>query len=136
MVAATFTVDGDTIYTAVDQKPKSGTALKRLRNVGENPTVTMLADHYSEDWETLWWVRADGQATILAGQRRMAVPLRLLANRYWRYRRTPPAGPVLAVTAERWTGWTGAPATGRPTTGAPATGGPATGAPTAGGPPG
>jgi hypothetical protein len=39
------------IYTAVDQKPKCGTALKRLRNVGENPMVTMLADHYSDDWE-------------------------------------------------------------------------------------
>jgi len=74
-------VDGDTFYTAVDQKPKSGTMLKRLRNVGENPMVTMLADHYSDDWETLWWVRADGRATILAEQRLMAAPLRLLANR-------------------------------------------------------
>jgi hypothetical protein len=45
--------------------------------------VTMLADHYSEDWETLWWVRADGRATILAGQRPRAEPLRSLANRYW-----------------------------------------------------
>jgi PPOX class probable F420-dependent enzyme len=108
----TFRVDGDTIYTAVDQKPKSGTMLKRLRNVGENPMVTMLADHYSDDWETLWWVRADGRATILADHRQMAAPLRLLANRYWQYRRqAPPTGPVLAVTVERWTGWTGAPTT-------------------------
>ena len=108
-VVVTFTVDGDTIYTAVDQKPKSGTMLKRLRNVGENPMVTMLADHYSDDWETLWWVRADGRATILADQRQMAAPLRLLANRYRQYRQAPPTGPVLAVTVERWTGWTGAP---------------------------
>jgi hypothetical protein len=43
-VVVTFAVDGDTIYTAVDQKPKSTTALRRLRNVGENPVVTMLAD--------------------------------------------------------------------------------------------
>jgi len=62
-----------------------------LRNVGENPVVTMLAGHYSEDWETLWWVRADGRAAILTGQRQMAEPLRLLA-----------------VTAERRTGWSGA----------------------------
>jgi PPOX class probable F420-dependent enzyme len=79
-----------------------------LRNVGENPVVTMLADHYSDDWETLWWVRADGRATILADQRQMAVPSRLLAIRY---RQAPPTGPVLAVTVERWTGWTGAPTT-------------------------
>jgi PPOX class probable F420-dependent enzyme len=110
MVAVTFTVEGDTIYTAVDQKPKSGTNLKRLRNVGENPWVTMLADHYSDDWETLWWVRADGRAAILADQRQMAAPLRLLANRYWQYRQAPPAGPVLAVMVERWSGWAAGPA--------------------------
>ena len=44
----------------MDQKPKSGTNLKRLQNVGENPRVTMLADEYSDDWDTLWWARADG----------------------------------------------------------------------------
>jgi hypothetical protein len=46
--------------------------------------VAMLADHYSDDWETLW-VRADGRAAILADQRQMAAPLTLLANRYWQY---------------------------------------------------
>jgi PPOX class probable F420-dependent enzyme len=111
LVVATFAVDGDTVYTAVDGKPKSSTALKRLRNVGENPWVTMLADHYTDDWETLWWVRADGRAAILADQRQMAAPLSLLANRYWQYRQTPPTGPVLVVTVERWSGWTGAPTT-------------------------
>jgi PPOX class probable F420-dependent enzyme len=111
VVVTTFAVDGDTIYTAVDQKPKSSHTLKRLRNVGENPWVTMLADHYTDDWETLWWVRADGRAAILADQRQMAAPLRLLADRYWQYRLAPPPGPVLAVTVERWSGWTGAPTT-------------------------
>jgi PPOX class probable F420-dependent enzyme len=84
IVVVTFAVDGDMIYTAVDQKPKTSTALKRLRNVGENPWVTMLADEYSDDWETLWWVRADGRAAILADQ-------------------APPPGPVLAATVQRWT---------------------------------
>ena len=66
VVVVTFAVEGDTIYTAVDQKPKSGSTLKRLRNVGENPRVTMLADHYDDDWDTLWWARADGRAVVLA----------------------------------------------------------------------
>jgi PPOX class probable F420-dependent enzyme len=109
VVVVTFAVDGDTVYTAVDQKPKSGTKLKRLRHVGENPRVTMLADHYSDDWETLWWVRADGRAVILADQRRIAAPLRLLANRYWQYRQAPPTSPELAVTVERWSGRATAP---------------------------
>ena len=109
MVVVTFAVQGDMIYTAVDRKPKSGTRLKRLRNVAENPWVTILANRYSDDWETLWWARADGRAVILADQRQMAPPLGLLANRYWQYREAPPTGPVLAVTVERWSGWAAAP---------------------------
>ena len=109
-MVVTFAVEGDAIYTAVDQKPKSEAYLKRLRNVGENPWVTMLADHYSEDWDRLWWVRADGRAAILADQRQMTAPLRLLANRYPQYRQAPPTGPVLAVTVERWSGWAAGPA--------------------------
>jgi PPOX class probable F420-dependent enzyme len=111
VVVVTFAVDGDTIYTAVDSKPKSGRPLKRLRNVGENPSVTMLADHYSDDWDTLWWVRADGRAAILADRRQMARPLSLLADRYWQYRKVVPTGPVLAVTVERWSGWAATQAT-------------------------
>jgi PPOX class probable F420-dependent enzyme len=109
VVVVTFAVDGDRVYTAVDQKPKSGTNLKRLRNVGENPQVTMLADEYSEDWDRLWWVRADGRAVVLTGEREMAGPLRLLASRYWQYQEAPPTGPVVAVTVERWSGWAAAP---------------------------
>ena len=107
-MVVTFVVDGDVGYTAVDQKPKTGSPLKRLRNVGETPVVTMLADHYSEDWETLWWVRADGRAAILTGQRQLAELLRLRADRYWPYQKAPPTSPVLAVTVERRTGWRGA----------------------------
>jgi PPOX class probable F420-dependent enzyme len=105
LVVITFAVEGDVIYTAVDQKPKSGTNLKRLRNVDENPQVTVLADRYSDDWDALWWVRADGRAVVLRDQRSMAEPLRLLAGRYRQYRKAPPTGPVLAVTVERWSGW-------------------------------
>ena len=109
VVVVTFAVDGDVIYTAVDQKPKSGTNLKRLRNVAGNPWVTVLADHYSDDWDTLWWARADGRAEILADQPGMAAPLKLLANRYWQYRQAPPTGPVIAITVERWSGWAASP---------------------------
>ena len=108
LVVVTFAVDGETIYTAVDQKPKASIDLKRLRNVSQNPMVTMLADQYTDDWDKLWWVRADGRAAILTDPRQMAAPLRLLADRYWQYRQAPPTGPVLAVTVERWSGWTGA----------------------------
>ena len=97
------------ICTAVDHKAKSGTSLKRLRNVGENPQVTTLADEYSDNWDTLWVGSgrraggdpdrgaADGGAVAAAGER------------YRQYRKAPPTGPVLAVTVERWSGWAAAP---------------------------
>jgi PPOX class probable F420-dependent enzyme len=108
LVPVTFVVDGDTIFSAVDQKPKTTTALKRLRNVSENPQVSMLADHYSDDWDTLWWVRADGTATLLADKQQMAAPLALLTHRYPQYQQAPPPGPMLAVTVRRWSGWAAA----------------------------
>jgi PPOX class probable F420-dependent enzyme len=105
VVPAVFAVDGDRIYTAVDQKPKSTANLKRLRNIMENPRVTVLADHYDDDWERLWWVRADGRAAIIDDPQEMAGPVRLLTDRYRQYLETPPQGPVIVITVERWSGW-------------------------------
>ena len=62
----------DHIYSAVDAKPKSSTDLRRLRNIRANPRVAVLADHYEDDWDRLWWVRADGQAAILDDPATMA----------------------------------------------------------------
>jgi PPOX class probable F420-dependent enzyme len=105
LVVTTFAVHGDQIFTAVDQKPKASRNLKRLRNIEENPRVAVLADHYEDAWEALWWVRADGQARILTDAAEMAAPIQLLAERYWQYRENRPHGPVIAITVQRWTGW-------------------------------
>jgi PPOX class probable F420-dependent enzyme len=75
VVPVTFAVDGDVIYSAVDAKPKTTTRLARLRNITAEPRVAMLADHYEADWDRLWWARADGAATVLAGAAEMAGPL-------------------------------------------------------------
>ena len=65
VVPVVFAVDRDTIVVAVDHKPKRTTALKRLANVRANPRVALLADHYADDdWDALWWVRADGAGTV------------------------------------------------------------------------
>ena len=52
------------IYTAVDAKPKSTQRSRRLANIEANPHVSVLVDHYADDWSQLWWVRADGVAVI------------------------------------------------------------------------
>lgn len=105
VVPITFAVRGDVIVTAVDQKPKSTTRLRRLRNVVENPRVSVLADHYSDDWITLWWVRADGRAEIVEDATARRVVVADLAAKYEQYRDDPPAGPVMLIAVESWTGW-------------------------------
>jgi PPOX class probable F420-dependent enzyme len=112
LVPVTFVLDsdpsrGDHVYTAVDAKPKSTTRLQRLRNIQAHPQVALLADHYADDWTQLWWVRADGEAAVLDAAAQDG-PLRQLAARYPQYAAQPPAGPVIAVRVDRWTGWAAA----------------------------
>jgi PPOX class probable F420-dependent enzyme len=108
VVPITFATDGDRIYTAVDHKPKTTPNLRRLRNIKENARVALLADYYAEDWATLWWVRVDGLASIVTDGGALQRHLDTLAERYEQYRQARPAGPVIVVQAERWTGWAGA----------------------------
>jgi PPOX class probable F420-dependent enzyme len=104
LVPVAFAVAGDTIYSAVDAKPKRTRALRRLANVRANPAVSLLVDHWDEeDWSRLWWVRADGRGRVLDPEdpeARRAVEL--LRDRYPQQRAD---GEVLAVAAERWSGW-------------------------------
>ena len=105
LVPVTFALDGDHVYTAVDAKPKTTTNLRRLRNIRRDARVAVLADHYEAGWDRLWWVRAEGLASILGDPGDRARPLELLAARYTQYRVSPPAGPVIAIVVDRWTGW-------------------------------
>jgi len=107
VVPVCFALDGDTIYFAVDGKPKRTRALKRLGNIAANPAVSLLVDHYEDDWAKLWWVRMDGQARVVADGAESSKAIELLVARYARYRASPPAGPVVAIAVDRWTGWTG-----------------------------
>lgn len=104
IVPIVFALRGDLVFTAVDAKPKSTTALRRLANVAANPAVAVLADHYVDDWAQLWWVRGDGTARV-AGDADAEVAIRLLTDRYPQYATQPPAGPVIAIEIVRWTGW-------------------------------
>jgi len=105
VVPITFAVDGDTIYFAVDAKPKRTTDLKRLRNIAANPSVSVLVDHYEDDWARLWWVRIDGTARLLAEGAQAVRATDLLAARYPQYRRARPGGPVVAISIDRISGW-------------------------------
>ncbi len=111
LVPFAFAVEGGILYSATDSKPKRrpGATLTRFHNIGFEPRVSVLVDEWSEDWTRLWWVRVDGRAAALEpGSEQESHALSLLREKYEQYRTAPPAGPVLAITAEKWTGWSGA----------------------------
>ena len=65
LVPVVFAQGDDALWVPVDGKPKRHTRLQRLANIRANPRVSLLIDHYEEDWRALWWVRVDGLASII-----------------------------------------------------------------------
>jgi PPOX class probable F420-dependent enzyme len=105
IVPVVFAVHGDVVYTAVDAKRKSTRRLRRLANIEANPQVSLLVDHYENDWSQLWWVRADGVAAIHYSGEEMAAGYALLRRKYPQYQRIALDGPVVTVDVKRWSSW-------------------------------
>ncbi len=106
LVPVVFALEGTTLWLAVDSKPKSTRSLRRLANVRANPRVSLLVDHYEDTWSLLWWVRADGLASVVeSGTPEERHGIDLLVAKYPQYQGDPPAGPVIRVTIDTWRGW-------------------------------
>ncbi|MGY1618674.1 TIGR03668 family PPOX class F420-dependent oxidoreductase [Geodermatophilus sp. SYSU D00691] len=105
VVPCVFALVGDTVYTAVDAKPKRTRRLQRLANVRVEPRCSLLVDAYDEDWSRLWWVRADGVARVVDTPEPDHPGISALVERFPQYRGAPPSGPLLVVTVQQWTGW-------------------------------
>ena len=105
LVPIVFALDGDTLYSAVDRKPKRSSKLRRIENARARPDVTILVDHYEEDWSGLWWIRLRGRARVLDHGDERERALALLAAKYQQYRTEPPDGPVLAVDVTEIRDW-------------------------------
>jgi PPOX class probable F420-dependent enzyme len=105
LVPCCFVLDGEIIYSAVDAKPKRSPDLQRLANVQAHPDTTLLVDHYEDDWNHLWWVRARGQGRVVREPGEAARARALLAAKYTQYQRRPPEGQVLAIDVSDWRAW-------------------------------
>ncbi len=97
-----FALDGDTLYTAVDEKPKRTRRLARLTDIERDPRVEVVIDRYDDDWTQLWWVRLRGRARIVDHDERA---LELLAAKYPQYRESPPLGPFVVVEIDERSAW-------------------------------
>lgn len=105
LVPVTFVVDGDTAWTATDDKSKRTTMLRRHDNIRAQPRVSLLVQHWSEDWSLLWWVRADGLALVTMEQSTVDRVTGLLTAKYPQYEEVSVKGPVIEVAVHKWRGW-------------------------------
>jgi PPOX class probable F420-dependent enzyme len=105
LVPICFALEGSTLYSAVDAKPKRSRDLRRLENVRADPDVAVLVDEYSEDWSALWWVRLRGRAHVLESGEKRERAVALLREKYPQYAADPLDGAVLAIDIDEWRGW-------------------------------
>ena len=113
LVPIVFVLDGQTLYSAVDAKPKRSRRLRRVANARERPDVTVLVDHYEDDWRRLWWIRMRGTAEVVESGPERKLALELLKSKYAQYRAEPPRGAVIVIRVEEWRGWSAASPPGR-----------------------
>jgi PPOX class probable F420-dependent enzyme len=108
VVPVCYAFDGRWIYSAIDRKPKRTRGLRRIRNIEENPRVSLVVDEYHEEWRRLCWVIVEGRADLVSGGPEFAQAMDLLVAKYPQYRTLGferEAGTVIRVTPERWLAW-------------------------------
>lgn len=105
-----FQIVGDSLYIAIDEKPKTTLRLRRLTNIESNPKFALLVDQYDDDWNRLWWILLRGPAEVLwpseweAGEAGEAIAA--LRAKYAQYESMGlEERPLLKLTPERVTRW-------------------------------
>ena len=108
VVPVCYALDGARIYSAVDAKPKRTRELRRLRNIAENPRVSLVVDEYDEDWTRLRYVIVEGHADVLTGGDEFSRAVDRLVAKYPQYRQLAlprDSGAVIRITADRVLAW-------------------------------
>jgi PPOX class probable F420-dependent enzyme len=103
-----FVIDGQQLYSPIDEKPKktSPLQLKRIRNIVANPHVAVVVDRYDENWKRLAYVLIVGTAKVLLRGSRHAKAVRLLRKKYPQYKRMRlEERPIIRITPTRWKSW-------------------------------
>lgn len=108
VVPVCYAFDGASVYSAVDTKPKRTRDLRRLRNVRDNPHVSLVVDRYDEDWSRLAWVIVEGTAEVLEGGDDFGRAIDLLLAKYPQYRAmglSRETGAVVKIAPARLLSW-------------------------------
>ena len=106
LVPIVFEVIGDRVVSLIDPKPKRTPELARLRHIARDPRVALLVDHYEDDWELLWWARAEGVARVVGEGPERDEAMGRLRSKYPQYETLDdPFGDAVIVQVARWSGW-------------------------------
>jgi PPOX class probable F420-dependent enzyme len=111
VIPVCFVFDGKNFYSTVDEKPKrvAPQKLKRIRNILENPQVSLVIDHYNEDWRKLTYVLLFGEARVLTSGVKHRNAVKLLRRKYSQYRdMTIDRLPMIVIRPRRIRSWSGA----------------------------
>jgi PPOX class probable F420-dependent enzyme len=108
-VPVVFAIDSGNIVTAVDSKPKRPLQLARVSHIIRDPRVSFLADHYSDDWSALWWVRIDGLASLEQTGDGFERGIAALIARYQQYQKVAIPGPLIRILPTRFSSWSATP---------------------------
>lgn len=112
VIPVCYVFDGEVIYSVLDAKPKATPLrqLKRVRNILANPQVSLVADHYEEDWTRLQYVLVSGEAGLLESGEEWSRAIAMLREKYPQYRQMDlDQSPVIKITPARFVPWTSQP---------------------------
>ena len=82
--------------------------LKRLRNIKENPKVSLVIDDYHDDWSKLCHVIIHGNAEIIEQGTEYLSALRLLMEKYSQYRQADLVSlglPAIKIIPAKFISW-------------------------------
>ncbi len=108
VVPVCYVFDGRLIYSPIDAKPKRTRRLKRTSNISVNPNVSLLVDHYEEDWRVLRYVIVKGRAEVIDEGTEFCDAVEGLKGKYPQYEDLPlerEGGSVIKISPDRVTCW-------------------------------
>jgi PPOX class probable F420-dependent enzyme len=112
VVPVCFVLAAGELWTAIDDKPKSTRALRRVKNLAAHPRAVLLVDHYEEDWRELRWVAVHGRGELVSGDA-AAVGLGAMRAKYPQYAEIGVGPEAIRLLPERIVAWSADPARSR-----------------------
>jgi len=110
--ACTILFDGQAIYSVLDAKPKTTPLrqLRRVKNILANPQVSLVVDHYEENWDKLQYILVSGDAELLESDEKWVVAIAMLREKYPQYQAMDlDQSPVIKITPVRYSPWSSQP---------------------------